>query len=502
MRRHTLSPGPLTRKCEANGSAKRNFRETNNAEKALIECVPINYPSSGYVNAMNRMKLLFLVARAAHFEEILAFVRSAGCESRVRSILVGASAVVDAVDEWPDVILLEQAGESSGNVAEMVRDVRRANRAAPVVFISNQAGENAAAEALEAGAQEHFSLPLSPSIFLSRIQACLAKSSSRPMSLESESRSYSGQIIGTTGLMREMQRYLEKAAKKNCTVLVTGETGTGKELVAEFIHANSPRRDSPFVCINCAAIPDTLLESELFGHTRGAFTGAQEQREGLLSSAAGGTVFLDEIGDMSSFAQAKILRVLETRQVCRLGATRQMNLDVRFIAATNQDLHALAAQKAFRHDLLYRLDVVHVHLPPLRDRKEDIPVLAREFGKRFSPESPDRPIEFTEDCLRVLLQHDWPGNIRELKNVIEGLLVFDPPNRIGPEHLPARLRAYLSQTSKAPHNEKETLLSALLSTKWNMTKAAEKLQWSRMTLYRKIAKYHIRRASAQGVTPM
>jgi DNA-binding NtrC family response regulator len=300
-----------------------------------------------------------------------------------------------------------------------------------------------------------------------------------------------GRMVADSYAMREIQDYSARAARTNCTVLITGETGTGKELVAQFIHENSPRRQKPLVCVNCAAIPDSLLENELFGHNKGAFTGAQELRDGLLLSADGGTVFLDEIGDLSTVAQAKILRVLETKEFCRLGGTRHVHVDLRFIAATNQDLALMASQKAFRQDLLYRLDVAHVHLPPLRERKEDIPALVQGFGRQFSQQSSGRAPEFTEDFLQALLRYDWPGNIRELKNVIERLLLLEPPGRIGVEHLPVALRRFLEASPGVSDSERERVISTLFSTNWNKTKAAEMLNWSRMTLYRKIAKYRI-----------
>ena len=315
-------------------------------------------------------------------------------------------------------------------------------------------------------------------------------------------------MVGSSRSLREMTHSLSKVAASNCTVLITGETGTGKELAAEFIHRNSLRRSRPFVCINCAAIPDTLLESEMFGHNRGAFTGAHEHGDGLLPSANGGTVFLDEIGDMSLFAQAKILRVLEKKEVCRVGATRNMQLDIRFIAATNQDLEAMATRSSFRKDLYFRLNVAHIDVPALRERKDDVPALLKHYGQEFlaQPESGagstsgSRTLEFSEDCLNFLLRYDWPGNIRELKNLVECLSIADLPSPIKPEDLPRHFGGLNSDCAEFAENpERESLISALFWAKGNKSAAAKRLQWSRMTLYRKIAKHKVFSGSFEGL---
>jgi len=291
--------------------------------------------------------------------------------------------------------------------------------------------------------------------------------------------------------MQETRKNLRKAASSDCTVLITGETGTGKELAAEFIHANSSRQNQAFVCINCAAIPDSLLEAELFGHTKGAFTGAEGVRDGLLLEANGGTVFLDEIGDMSLMAQAKILRVLENKEVCRIGGNRITQLNIRFVAASNQQLEDMVSRGSFRKDLFFRLNVARIHLPPLRERKEDIPLLLQHYCSSFRQHSGSPVPEFSDESLQCLMQYDWPGNIRELKNTVEWLLLGDVPCQIKPEHLPGNLRAMIEASPSLSEDERNALLSALFSAKWNKSKAAKKLHWSRMTLYRKIAKYQI-----------
>jgi DNA-binding NtrC family response regulator len=442
---------------------------------------------------MNRVNLLFFVARAATFVEAVPFLGSSGFNVTTRPLEIGAPLQVSLVR--PDLVVIEHSSTCSPSGFDIARRIRDTNQSIPLILATNEGSEELAIKALRLGLQDYVKFPCPSSEFLGIIKRHViptpsATAGAHPLS---DGKRYDpGRMIAASDSMQDIQNFLGRVARSDCTVLVTGETGTGKELVAEFIHQNSRRRKKPFVCVNCAAIPDSLLESELFGHTKGAFTGAQEGHDGLLCAADGGTVFLDEIGDMSSFAQAKILRVLETQEFCRLGGTKQVRLDLRFIAATNQDLHAMATQKTFRQDLLFRLDVAHVHLPPLRERKDDIPALVREFGKRFSWQAAAELPEFSEDFLRALLRYSWPGNIRELKNVIESLFLKDLRGAIGAEHLPARLRQFLGADNHFSESERDLLLSTLFSTRWNKTRAAEKLHWSRMTLYRKIAKYQIR----------
>jgi len=245
------------------------------------------------------------------------------------------------------------------------------------------------------------------------------------------------------------------------------------------------------VCINCAAIPDTLLESELFGYERGAFTGALTSTPGKLEQAAGGTIFFDEIGDMTPYAQAKILRAIESREVHRLGGRRPIRLDVRVIAATNRDLDEMAMTDAFRKDLYFRINVARVHVAPLRERPSDIPPLidhyVREFNRTFRTDV--RDVE--PETLDRLISYEWPGNVRELKNVVESAFGSRPSMRIVWVDLPEWLRRRLGEQTVSP-DEQERIISALAATNWNKSKAAEQLQWSRMTLYRKLAKYSIR----------
>lgn len=296
-------------------------------------------------------------------------------------------------------------------------------------------------------------------------------------------------LIGHSGVMERVKDYIARAASTESNVLITGETGTGKELAAELLHRRSARQAKPMISFNCAALPDNLLEGELFGYERGAFTGATSSYPGKLALADGGTVFLDEVGEMTPYAQVKMLRALESREVFRLGAKASVPIDVRIVAATNQDLERLIDERKFRSDFYYRLNVVRVHMPPLRDRKEDLPLLCDHIIRRMS-EKLGRPAEgLSTDALASLLRYDWPGNVRELKNLLEAAFVTLSSRQISLADIPEHFRAKLGVDPLK--NEKDRILESLLATNWNKSRAAEQLRWSRMTLYRKLAKYRL-----------
>ena len=288
--------------------------------------------------------------------------------------------------------------------------------------------------------------------------------------------------------MSNIRRQIARVAANDANVLITGESGTGKELVAELIHENSRRRAAPFVAVNCAAIPDALLESELFGYERGAFTGAATAREGKLQHANTGTLFLDEIGDMSLASQAKILRVIENRVIQRLGSNVDTVVSFRTVAATNQDLDGLVREKKFRKDLYFRLNVIRLHLPPLRERCEDIPELADLIVCESSQRQGQTMRRLESDVIRRLQGHSWPGNVRELRNVLESILVYSDSRSIGLAEVPPNIRKTLFSRSPQP-DERSRILTTLDSANWNRTKAAAMLGCSRMTLYRKMVKY-------------
>ncbi|SAL81996.1 sigma-54 interaction domain protein [Caballeronia arvi] len=317
-------------------------------------------------------------------------------------------------------------------------------------------------------------------------------------------------LLGNSEAMRSANAFVLKVARSEINVLLTGETGTGKECVAQSIHRQSARSNGPFMPVNCAALPDALLESELFGFERGAFTGAQAAYEGKFRAARGGTLFLDEIGEMSLYAQAKILRALESREVYPLGSKRAIALDVRVVAATNQDLGELVAANRFRKDLYYRLNVARIHLPPLRERKADIPMLLRHFLSEMNSRHAQGVSEFTAAALSCVMNHDWPGNVRELRNLLEVVFVDPPEHTVDLCHLPDSLRTTTGPAAAdVTRLERSRILSALIAAQWNKTLAARDLRCSRMTLYRKMSRYciaepsplHVRQRVTPAVTP-
>lgn len=303
-----------------------------------------------------------------------------------------------------------------------------------------------------------------------------------------------GRLIGKSKAMQEVYRLIELLSDSTATVLIQGETGTGKELVAEAIHFNSPRSSGPFIKVNCAALPDLLVENELFGHVRGAFTDATTDKPGRFELANGGTLFLDEVGDLGPAVQAKLLRVLESGEFERLGDPRTRRVQVRVIAATNRDLRVAVAERRFRDDLFFRLNVVPIFLPPLRDRLEDLPLLAGHFLEKLVP-SVGRELRLSHDALHIMMQYHWPGNVRELKNVLEYAALTCQGTFIHARDLPVSLRQSVSEASLPAEitSESARLRVALEACNWKIKRCAEMLGMDRTTLWRKMKRYGIRK---------
>ena len=310
------------------------------------------------------------------------------------------------------------------------------------------------------------------------------------------------EILGKSRVMQQMFALMQRAAESEIAVLISGESGTGKELVARAIHANSPRKASPFITINCAAIPETLIESELFGHERGAFTGATTKRIGKFEHANRGTIFLDEIGDMQSALQAKLLRVLQERQIQRVGGTANIPIDIRVVTATNQNLEAAMEAGNFREDLFYRIATFPIVVPPLRDRREDIPLLVNHFLKKYAEKVPNSIKAISADALRLLMQYDFPGNVRELENIIERAVLLETTELLRVSSLPPQILSMISSqsilsfpgsTEILPFEEveRQTLAHALKVMDNNVTKAARALKIPRTTFYRKLKLYQL-----------
>ena len=306
-------------------------------------------------------------------------------------------------------------------------------------------------------------------------------------------------IIGQDPAMFQVFQEIVDVAHSNATILVTGETGTGKELVAESIHFKSPRRNGPLIRVNCAAFTETLINSELFGHEKGAFTGATAQKKGQFELADGGTIFLDEIGDISLPTQISLLRILESKTFQRVGGTRTLKVDTRIICATNKNLSDAVKEKLFREDLFYRINVVSIHIPPLRERKSDIPLLANHFLKKYCTETKKNIPRISRAVMNILIRYDWPGNVRELANIIENAVIFCKGKELIPANLPEKLRKNTQRkgftlglpSRSLPLAESTMICKVLEETNWNMKQAAMELDIARGTLYSKIKKYRI-----------
>jgi two-component system nitrogen regulation response regulator NtrX len=390
---------------------------------------------------------------------------------------------------------------------EALKKIRELDPTATVVMISGHATIRTAVEATQLGAYEILEKPLDTDRILVMLRNALSH-----LDLQEENARLKQsidapfEIVGKTPVMRMLMEKIEKVAATPARVLITGENGTGKELVARALHRMSPRAAKPFVEVNCAAIPGELIESELFGHMKGSFTGAISDRAGKFEQANKGTLFLDEIGDMSLAAQAKVLRVLQDNVITRIGGSKPISVDVRVIAATNKTLESEIASGKFREDLYYRLNVVPIHVPPIRERREDIPTLAQYFVSTLSAREGIPPHTFTEDALERLTALDWPGNVRELRNTVERLLILAPDSQIsardidrlaGQRALDDAGLATLTQCRTFEEfkdaAERAFLLNKLREFDWNVSETARAVEMPRSNLYKKIERYSLSR---------
>ncbi|MDJ0666698.1 MAG: sigma-54 dependent transcriptional regulator [Desulfobacterales bacterium] len=394
-------------------------------------------------------------------------------------------------DRKPHLVLL---GGSRGNFSEalaLINDIRSMEPSLPIVIIVQHSSEDSAIAAFRAGVTDYLKIPFRKRDLVERINVSLNGTFKRIRLKGKNNGPHEHPMIGDSHTMQEIRAYLQDVATIDSNVLISGETGTGKELAARFIHENSPRKEQPFVCINCAALPENLVESELFGYNRGAFTGAVGSKPGKFELADGGSLFLDEIGEMSIYAQAKILRSIDNKEIVRLGGNAEVHANVRVIAATNLDPEKLVEDRLFREDLYYRLNVVRIHMPPLKERKEDIPLIVDWALDNLNRRYNAHVSGMSDDVKRCLMRYDWPGNVRELLNVIEAVYIKPPQSHIDADHLPKPFVKKISENGSHPPNERRTIVSTLIETKWNKSIAARQLKWSRMTLYRKMDKYNI-----------
>lgn len=402
--------------------------------------------------------------------------------------------------EGPDLVLLDIVlpGTDGLAVLQMLRTERKST---PVVMLTGTKSVKTAVDAMKLGAADYLSKPFDVDELRIVIDRALNSSE-----LEQEVTQLRAQVvkryafhnlIGKSQGMQEIYAKIEQVADSRTTVLITGESGTGKELVAKALHYNSSRRERPFVALNCAALPETLIESELFGHEKGSFTDATARRAGQFELANTGTLFLDEIGDLSPITQAKLLRVIQEREFTRIGGVQPIKVDVRIVAATNKNLDDLVRKGLFREDLYYRINVISLYLPPLRERPEDIPLIANHFLEKRLEEAQRPPIEFGKEALELLTRYPWPGNVRELENFIEQAFIWSQhATEITPEHLPTSIKS----TSRSPslrddtlagrmslekavmEFEREIILDALKRTNYVQTHAANLLGISRRML--------------------
>jgi two-component system nitrogen regulation response regulator NtrX len=425
------------------------------------------------------------VAVASNGEEALDAVRS------------GIPALVLLDIKMPGMDGIEVLGEAMRIRGDLV-----------VVMISGHGTVATAVEATKLGAYDFLEKPLDRDRLLLTVRNGLEQ---RRLSVENliyrERLDQKYRIVGESEPIRKILRTIEKVGPTNGRVLITGANGTGKELVARALHGASPRAKRPFVEVNCAAIPEELIESELFGHEKGAFTGATSLRIGKFELADGGTLFLDEVGDMSLSAQSKVLRALELGEVARVGGRGTRRVDVRVFAATNKDIVREIREGRFREDLYYRLNVVPIHVPPLSERKEDIPVLARFFLERYCSENGLRPKAMGDDVMELFLRHPWPGNVRELRNTIERLVILGDSDRITvgdvmffglssrEDALPAEDATFQEFKDQA---ERSFLQRKLEENDWSVSRTARELGMQRSNIYKKIEKYALRRPSAGG----
>jgi two-component system nitrogen regulation response regulator NtrX len=414
----------------------------------------------------------------------------------------GQEALAVAASRHPDVVFLDVKMPGMDGL-EVLQRLREQDPAALVVMISGHGTIDTAVDATRKGAYDFLEKPLDTDRLLVTLRRALElrglTASMQALRNQVESRY---QIVGNSFAVRQVLERVERVAPTDARVLITGENGTGKELVARAIHRLSPRSEGPFVEVNCAAIPSELIESALFGHIKGSFTGAVADRAGKFEQADGGTLFLDEIGDMSLAAQAKVLRALEQGVVTRVGGAKAIEVDVRVVAATNKDLQHEIQSGTFREDLFYRLNVVPIHIPGLRERREDIPMLVRHFTEQMTRADRVTPRAFTDEAVERLSNLEWPGNVRELRNTVERLLILSSGDTVTGEDvvllvsgqdsgggLGGQLLGADTFADFKDRAERAFILQKLRENDWNVAEAARRMEMPRSNLYKKIEKY-------------
>ena len=430
---------------------------------------------------------------------------------RVREAGSGRGALAEVQSEEPDAVLMDlYMAEETG--LEALPRLKEAAPDLPVVMMSGRASLSDAVKATKLGAFHFIEKPLSPEAVLLTLGSALELRRTRELNraLREELAAGAEEMVGKSAAIETVRSLVGRVARTDARVLITGESGTGKEVAASLIHESSLRAQGPFIRLNCAAIPRDLVESELFGHERGAFTGATERRRGRFELASGGTLFLDEIGDLSPEAQAKLLRALEGGEIERVGGSETIPVDVRILAATNKELRAEVAGARFREDLFFRLNVIPLHLPPLRERREDVPLLVEHFLARNRVRTGLRPPRITPAAMEALARHAWPGNVRELANILERLCILHAGTEVGA----VEIRGILAGSGPAPTDgggpvyrdeddrslpdrlddyERSLLSGALEAAEGSVAEAARRLKTDRANLYRRMRRLGIDR---------
>ncbi len=421
----------------------------------------------------------------------------------------GRSAVQKVKEDNYDVVITDIKMPGMDGI-EVLEGVKAINRSIPVVIMTGHASQTSAIEAVNKGAFQYLEkqatndevkIVVRNALEMKRVQNqnVFLKRQLRKSHVNKE-------IIGSSEEMADVFRTIEKVADTDSTILIYGESGTGKELIAKEIHYRSGRSNGPFVSINCGALPKDLLESNLFGHVRGSFTGAVRDQDGLLKVAEGGSFLLDEVSEMLPATQVKLLRALQEREIIPVGGNKPIKIDVRLIAATNADLEKMVTEGRFRADLFYRLNVIPLRLPPLRERRDDIPLLVDHFLKKLSGGGSMKAV--SKDCMDLLCAYDWPGNVRELENVIERAHVLDEDSMLGPEDLPDKIRdrnarrgslVIDSPNMTLEELEREYIMKVLSHTNWQKKRASELLGINPSTLYRKLQAYGLEKCEQEEV---
>jgi DNA-binding NtrC family response regulator len=450
---------------------------------------------------MSEPRILLVDDETAILDTLRILLRREGFD--VHTAVGGAQGVQRLEEVQPDVVVSDVRMPGVGGL-EVLAAAKALEPPPPVILMTAQASLQSAIQAVNEGAFYYLQKPFSNEEV---VTICRRAAESRQLrrentALRSEirrrSRASGGRPVGKSRSFVEALRLAETVAPSESTVLLSGESGTGKEVVARYIHTLSERAEKPFLSINCGALSETLLESELFGHARGAFTGAVKAKQGLFVAASGGTFFLDEVGEMTAATQVKLLRVLQEREVIPVGETEPVSVDVRIIAATNRDLDEEIRRGSFRSDLFYRLNVIPMHLPPLRSRVDDVPLLAEYFLARHAANRGGEAMRLEADALTALQAYDWPGNVRELENALERAAVLAEGETIALAHLPARITAREAPrlvSSRPPANPTLEVLEqayiewVLAAEGGNKTRAAEVLGIDPSTLYRKLVRY-------------